>query len=191
MLKEGGDGRQEHRQAEEIQAQKNQGSERERDEIEACSDADHAGDRETNTKSTTGTAIFYNGALIDAIAKRQATTSLSSAESEIYALAETAKRMKAVAYRAEELGATIRRPLCIRVDNKAGISFQQSTNNTSRLLGCFDLRENWLRELRNTKEIRIVHIPTADNPADLFTKCHSDKRFKHLLQLIVDRGSIQ
>ena len=46
----------------------------------------HAGDKETDTTSTTGTAVFYNGALIEALSKRQTSTSLSSAEAEIQCL---------------------------------------------------------------------------------------------------------
>ena len=46
-----------------------------------------AGDKDTDTMSTTGTAVFYNGALVEALSKRQTSTSLSSVEAEIYALA--------------------------------------------------------------------------------------------------------
>ena len=150
-----------------------------------------AGDKGIDSRSTTGTAVFYNGALVDAMCKRQTATSVSSAEAEIYALAESVRRVRAVAYRASELGATIRLPLRVHVDNKAGISFQNSTNNATRLLGCFDLREKWVQELRDKSEIVTVKIDTASNPADLFTKCHPDARFKALLKHIVARGNIE
>lgn len=64
---------------------------RERDEFEALSDSDHAGDKGLHTRSTTGIIIFYNGAPIEWLSKKQTSTSLSSAEAKIYALSEAAK----------------------------------------------------------------------------------------------------
>lgn len=163
---------------------------REQDEFEALSDSDHAGDRGLDTRSTTGVMIFYNGAPIEWISKKQTSISLSSAEAEIYALSEAVKRMQAVAWRAEESGCVVSKPVIIQVDNTAGESFQQNTCSNSRLLGCFDLREKWVQELRDSKRVKVVSVLTKLNVSDLFIKCHPDGRFLELLKLINERGCV-
>lgn len=165
---------------------------RETDQFEALTDSDHAGDRGLHTKSTTGVIIFYNGAPIEWISKKQTSTSLSSAEAEIYALSEGVKRMRAVAWRAEELGSVVSKPVVIKMGNEAGKSFQNNTNPNSRLLGCFDLRGKWVQELRDKKQVKVIKVPTKYNVdvSDLFTKCHPDKRFLELLELISERGRV-
>ena len=123
--------------------------------------------------------------------KKQVSTALSSAEAEIYALAEAAKQARLAQWRAEELGIGTKWPIDIQVDNKAGISFQKATNPNTKLLGCFDLRDSWVSELRDKAQIKAVKVHTDNNCADLLTKCHSKQRFQHLVQLIRSKGMIQ
>ena len=53
------------------------------------------------------------------------------------------------------------------MDNEAGKSFQNNTNPNSRLLGCFDLREKWVQELRDKKQVKVIKVPTKYNVSDL------------------------
>jgi len=161
------------------------------DEWEVYVDSDHAGDRALGTRSHTGIIIFLNGAPIYWQSKKQVSTALSSAEAEIYALAEAAKQARLAQWRAEELGIGTKWPIDIQVDNKAGISFQKATNPNTKLLGCFDLRDSWVSELRDKAQIKAVKVHTDNNCADLLTKCHSKQRFQHLVQLIRSKGMIQ
>ena len=40
-----------------------------------------------------------------------------------------------------------------------------------------DLREAWVREMRNRLICNVVKVPTKDNPADFATKIHSPAEF--------------
>ena len=75
-------------------------------------------------------------------------------------------------WRAEELGIRTPKPIVIKMDNKAGISFQKSTCTSTRLGGTFDLRDRRMRELRDCGIVTTAHIATDINPADLLSKQH-------------------
>ena len=151
-------------------------------------EADHAGDRALGTRSHTGIIIMFNGAPVFWQSRKQPTTALSSAEAEIYALAEAAKAAKLTQWRAEELGIKTAWPARIYVDNAAGISFQNATCGNSRLLGTFDLRDEWVQELRDKKMIHTVKVHTDFNISDLLTKTHAAPRFAKLMALIREKG---
>ena len=57
------------------------------------------------------------------------------------------------------------------MDNAAGVSFQNGTNPNSKLKGIFDLREQWVKELRDKRIAAAVKIATDKNVADMMTKC--------------------
>ena len=57
------------------------------------------------------------------------------------------------------------------VDNAAGVSFQNGTNPNSKLKRIFDLREQWVKELRDKRRVKAVKISTDKNVADMMTKC--------------------
>ena len=58
---------------------------------------------------------------------------------------------------AEEMGIHIEWPGRIFVDNAAGVSFQNGTNPNSKLKGIFDLREQWVKELRDKRRVRDLY----------------------------------
>ena len=147
-------------------------------------DSDHAGDRNVGTRSQTGYIAFYNGIPVDWCSKKQCVTSIGSAEAEIYALSEGVKRARMLQWSAEEMGLDVQWPMCFKVDNKACISFQRSTNPDTRLLGVFDLREQWVRELRDMSVVVTQKVVTALNVSDLLTKCHVRQKFVDLVSLI-------
>jgi hypothetical protein len=60
--------------------------------------------------------------------------------------------------------------MVLHVDNAAGESFQHSTCGTSKLKGVFNLREAWVRELKNEGLVNAVHVDTTKNLADMLTK---------------------
>ena len=43
------------------------------------------------------------------------------------------------------------------------------------------MKNIWVQELRDNKTVKIHHIDTANNPADLLTKPHSASKFVKLL----------
>ena len=47
---------------------------------------------------------------------------------------------------AEEMDIIVKWPMEVFVDNRSGISFQQSTNPNTKLRGIYDMREAWGQE---------------------------------------------
>jgi len=138
------------------------------------SDSDHAGDRAINgTKSVTGVVFLCNGMPIHWRSKKQPATSTSSAAAEIYALSEAVRDAQVRFFIAEEMGIKVKYPIEIFIDNAAGVSFQRCTNPDTQIKGVFDLRGEWVRELRNSKKVSAMKVDTAKNIADLMTKCLS------------------
>ena len=90
---------------------------------------------------------------------------------EIYAISEAVRDMNLRLWIAEEMGIHIEWPGRIFVDNAAGVSFQNGTNPNSKLKGIFDLREQWVKELRDKRRVKAVKISTDKNVADMMTKC--------------------
>ena len=64
------------------------------------------------------------------------------------------------------------------------ISFQQDTCPKSRIRGSFDLREEWVAEVRDQKTVSMAKVPGEKNLADLMTKCMSTWKFRRMFELI-------
>ena len=79
-------------------------------------------------------------------------------------------------------------PLAVYVDNMQAVAFSRDTVLNSKLRGIFDLRADWVAELKLIKdklELRVEqHADSVNNPADLVTKAHPQSRFQQLLGLI-------
>ena len=43
---------------------------------------------------------------------------------------------------------------------------------TLKLRGIFDVRVDWVAELKEKVELRVEHVDSTNNPADLLTKAH-------------------
>ena len=112
---------------------------------------------------------------------KQPDTSLSSAQAEVYALAEAARDVQLRLWVAEEL---LLQAAVILVDNPSGIVFQQSRNPTSKLKGVFNLRWNWVTELQDKQRIKAVKVETKYNVADILTKPLDYKTRTRLMKLV-------
>jgi len=104
---------------------------------------------------------------------KQPVTALSSAAAEIYAFSEAVKDVNLLLWRAEEAGVHVNWPVTIYEDNKATISFQKSTTPNSKLKGVYNLRWNWVLQLKNTKKYIATKVDTNMNKADMGTKCYT------------------
>ena len=116
--------------------------------------------------------------------------SYSSACAEVYALSECCREARLIAWIAEEMGRVVPWPLVVYVDNAAGVSYQHGTTASSKLRGVYDQRKDWVKELKNQKEIDAVKVDTARNLADLHTKCHAvptRKKLQQELETIANR----
>ena len=90
---------------------------------------------------------------------------------DIYALSETVRVTRSVAWRLEELNIMVQYPVVVKVDNKQSKTFQEGTCIKSRLRGVVDMREEWVQELRNLAKVMVKWVPAQSNKADMLTKC--------------------
>jgi hypothetical protein len=72
----------------------------------------------------------------------------------------------------------------MKEDNAATVSFQKSTTPYSKLRGVYNLRDAWIRELKDTNIVCAKKVHTDLNVADLFTKCMEWHKMGKLLKLI-------
>jgi len=148
---------------------------------ETFTDSDLAGE---GHRSRTGVITMVNGMVSAWRSNKQPVTSTSSAVAEIYALSEGCKDVQFINWRAEELGVTVKYPAVIRCDNQAAVTFQHGTCVSSRIRGLVDLREPWIKELRDGKKISAVHVPTGENVADMLTKYLNRTSREKLMEIV-------
>jgi hypothetical protein len=145
-------------------------------------DANHYG----KGRSQTGVLILLNGAPLHWRSNRQPVTADSPAVSEIYALKEGVKDGRLVQWVAEEMGISTSYPFTVCVDNTQAISFQSDTCPNSKIRGSIDMREAWVKELRDLGVVATLYVDGNSNLADIFTKCFMGPKFKTLRSKIQD-----
>jgi hypothetical protein len=131
-----------------------------------------------------GLKVHTNKMPVQWMSKEQPKTCFSSAASEVFAFSEAVKDARLLLWRAEELGVNVKYQFTMLEDNAATVSYQQSTTPYSKLRGVYNLRDNWVLELKDSNVVRAEKVHTDLNVADLFTKCHEWHKMKKLLSLI-------
>ena len=154
------------------------------DVVDVYSDSDHAGQRAEHSKSQSGMIILLNKSPVYWRSSKQVSTAVSSATAEIYSLSDCVKQAKLYQWRAQEMGLQVNNPICIKVDNLQAKSFARGTCDETKLRGTFDIRSDWVQELRDAKEVQVDYIHTSNNYADLLTKSHTPVRFDQLVGMI-------
>ena len=160
------------------------------DNIIAMCDASHRGDRLINNRSQTGVIICLNGVPVMWRSNRQPVTSLSPAESEIYALSVGVKDVRLMGWVLEELGVAVRWPMKIWCDSTGAISFKDDTCPVSKIRGCFDYREDWVEEIKAEGKIQVFKVKEMNNLADMLTKQYPTYKFKARMQQIQECGRL-
>ena len=138
-------------------------------------------------RSRSGSAIFLNGFLVaydSRYQKCKATeykdedeVALSSGAGEVYALSDTIKLALHVVYCSEELGINISKPFEVHVDAAAAIGFCNAFSKTGKMK-YIDLRESWVRQLRDRGLTTLVKVDGLMNVADFFTKILGKTKFQ-------------
>ena len=127
--------------------------------LSVYSDSDHAGDRPYTTRSHTGTMILLNNVPIHWASKKQTvSTAYSSAMAEVYALSETVRAARLIAWKCEDMNMNVSSPLVVQVDNDQARVFAHGHCLQSRLRGVVDMREDWVQELRDQNLVQVVHV---------------------------------
>ena len=160
------------------------------DEYVAMCDASFRGDKEMTSRSQTGVCVCLNGVPIHWRSNRQPKTVLSPAESEVYAMSVGVKDARLMGWVLEELGVNVHWPMSVCTDSAGAKSFKEDTCPTSKLRGAFDYREDWVEELKQAEEVKIVKVTDADNISDVFTKCRATYQFRQRIQQIRDLSGV-
>ena len=142
----------------------------------------------TETRSTTGYCIMLGDATVDAASRRQHCITMSSCEAELVALADCAIALLFIIGVTDFLGLGGEEPINVYTDNKAAhdLCNRFTTAQNSRHV---DRKMFKMRELRGASVVRVNHIPTEQNPADLFTKVLGRQLFeKHRATVLGSRA---
>ncbi len=147
-------------------------------ELVGYSDADYA--RCTDTRrSTSGFVFKYNGAAIAWKSQRQKSTSLSTAEAEYIALAETAKEALWLKGLIKELQSLPADSITIYEDNQAAIKLANNPVDHQRTKH-IDIRHHFLRDLVSNGELNVEYLDTTLMIADAQTKPLPRAQFDNL-----------
>jgi hypothetical protein len=143
--------------------------------IEAYSDSEYGGDRETRA-SVYGFITFFCGAPVSWKSKSNKSITLSTTEAEYFASSETAKEMMFIKNIIETIGELKRleMPMTLRIDNTGAI-YLANNQTTGQRTKHIDIRTHFVRNMINDGTIKTKFVKSADNHADLFTKnCPED-----------------
>ena len=142
-----------------------------------CSDADWASDA-TDRKSISGYSFYFEGSLVSWSAVKQKSIALSSTEAEYYAMSHAFKEALWIRVFLGFLKFPVLCPFPIFSDNQAACSLSNSLAISARSKH-IDIRHHFIREHVQSGSFSTTWIPTADMPADIFTKVLSFPIFSH------------
>ena len=138
-------------------------------------DTDWAGDLATR-KSTTGYLLTFCGGPLVAKSRRQRNVTLSSTEAEYCAFVDAAKDILWVESLAKVFKVQFKRPAVLYNDNTTAQSMAEDAVQIKRMkhIDAFQkhigVKYHYIRELVKYGIIKLVHIKSSDNLADLMTK---------------------
>jgi hypothetical protein len=136
--------------------------------ITAYSDADWAGCPDTR-RSTSGYCIFLGPSLISWSSKRQTTVSRSSAEAEYRAIANAVSECSWLRHLLGELLCKVPSATVAFCDNISSVYMSKNPVHHRRTKH-IELDIHFVREKVAIGELRVTHVPSARQLADVFTK---------------------
>jgi len=137
-------------------------------ELIAYSDADWAGCPDT-CKSTSGYAVFLGDNLVSWSSKRQNTVSRSSAEAEYRAVANAVAEVSWLRQLLHELHVPLRRSVLVYCDNISAVYMFSNPVQHQRTKH-IEIDLHFVREKVALGDVRVLHVPTTSQYADIFTK---------------------
>jgi hypothetical protein len=141
----------------------------------AYADADFAGDL-SKYKSTTGQLIIHSGGPIAWKSKLQKTVVTSTTEAEYLAVSSTIKTVLCIKNLGSELKALDPEPVPLFCDNRGAVLITANETSTQRTRH-MGAQLSFAREHHRNKSVKVQHISSNDQAADLFTKPLSTDKF--------------
>jgi histone deacetylase 1/2 len=137
-------------------------------DITVYSDADWAGCPDTR-RSTSGFCVFLGESLVSWSSKRQPTVSRSSAEAEYRAVANVAAECIWLRQLLGELHCHIDKATVVYCDNVSAV-YMSSNPVHHKQTKHIELDIHFVRERVQLGDLRVLHVPTGEQFADVMTK---------------------
>ena len=131
-------------------------------------DADYGGDIDS-WKSCTGYVFIQAGGPTAWSAQYQQTVALLTTEAEYMAVSHAAKQILWMYSEMEEVGYPQLKLGILYNNNSGAVALTKNTKHNSRIKH-IDIRHHFICECVENGNISVLHVSSADNLADLFTK---------------------
>lgn len=147
----------------------------------AYSDANWAENR-VDRKSTSGLICLVYGGTVSWSSKKQDVVSISTTESEYYALAETIREVNWLRQLLTDFHIQIPHPIPIMSDNQSCIKMstnEKFSNRTKHIA----VRYHFAKDSIQNDLVELIYVPTEINVADMLTKPLNGTKIKSLREL--------
>ncbi|KAJ9555002.1 hypothetical protein OSB04_009616 [Centaurea solstitialis] len=158
------------------------------DRLIAYSDADWGG-CPTTMRSTSGYCVFLGDNLISWSSKRQPTVSRSSTEAEYRAVANAVAKTVWLRNLFTELHSPISKATLVYCDNVSAVYLSTNPVQHQRTKH-IEIDLHFVRDRVETGQVRVLHVPSTSQYADIFTKGLPSKLFLEFCSSLNVRSSI-
>ncbi|CAL1357179.1 unnamed protein product [Linum trigynum] len=142
--------------------------------LRAYSDSDFAGCIDTR-RSTSGWCVQFGDAFISWRCKKQDKVSKSSTEAEYRAMSEVGSEVVWLRRLLSDFGISCPLPMDLYVDNTSAIRIAENPVLHDRTKH-IEIHVHYIRDLVREGTLRLHHLQTEEQVADLFTKAFSTSR---------------
>ena len=136
--------------------------------LSAACDADFAGDT-VGRKSTTGYVLLIAGGPVAWKSQRQRIVALSSVESEYCSVSQCGREIEFTLQLLTNLNVKVALPVPVMIDATGAEAIANSRRLSARTKH-LDVRLHHIRQMIELGKIKLIHVSSADNPADVLTK---------------------
>ena len=137
-------------------------------EVSGCSDSNYAKCPDTR-RSVSGYSAKLEGVPISAKSSTQKIVALSVTEAELFAAVQCAQDMLYIMRLLESMDLKVKKPMILHVDNKGAVDLANNWSVGGRTRHV-EVKQHFLRDMKEQGLIRVEWLPTAENDSDLFTK---------------------